>query len=54
MYYARAIDITMLVALSSIASEQTTATENTERKVHHLLDYLYTHKTQLSNITHPT
>ena len=44
MYYARAVDITTLVALSSIAAEQTTATENTERKIQHLLDYLYTHK----------
>ena len=44
MYYARAVDITTLVALSSIAAEQTTATENTERKINHLLDYLYTHK----------
>ena len=44
MYYARAVDITTLVALSSIAAEQTTATENTEHKINHLLDYLYTHK----------
>ena len=44
MYYARAVDLTTLVALSSIAAEQTTATENTERKIRHLMDYLYTHK----------
>jgi hypothetical protein len=43
MYYARAVDLTTLVALSSIAAEQTTATENTERKIRHLMDYLYTH-----------
>jgi hypothetical protein len=44
MYYARAVDLTTLVALSSIAAEQTTATENTEQKIRHLMDYLYTHK----------
>ena len=43
MYYARAVDITTLVALSAIAAEQTVATELTEDKVHHLLDYLATH-----------
>ena len=31
------------MTLSSIASEQTTATEDTMRKVIHLLDYLATH-----------
>ena len=44
LYYARAVDITTLVALSSIAAEQTIATESTEKKVIQLLDYLYTHK----------
>ncbi len=47
MYYARAVDLTTLVALSSIASEQTTATTATtatETRVHQLLDYLHTHK----------
>ena len=44
MYYARAIDITTLVALSSIAAEQAQATEQTEKHVHTLLDYLATHK----------
>ena len=44
MYYARAVDITTLVALSSIAAEQAQATEQTERHVHTLLDYLATHK----------
>ena len=44
MYYARAVDLTTLVALSSIASEQTKATENTEKRVTQLLDYLHTHK----------
>jgi hypothetical protein len=44
MYYARAVDITTLVALSSIAAEQAQATEKTEKHVHTLLDYLATHK----------
>jgi hypothetical protein len=43
MYYARAVDITTLVALSSIAAEQAQATEQTEQHVHVLLDYLATH-----------
>ena len=44
MYYARAVDLTTLVALSSIAAEQAQATENTEQHVHTLLDYLATHR----------
>jgi len=44
MYYARAVDLTTLVALSSIASEQTKATATTKHKAQQLLDYLYTHK----------
>lgn len=44
MYYARAVDITTLVALSSIAAEQAKATEQTEKHVHTLLDYLATHR----------
>jgi hypothetical protein len=43
LYYARAIDLTTLVALSSIAADQTQATEDTEKRVSHLLDYLHTH-----------
>jgi len=43
MYYARAVDITTLVALSSIASEQAKATVDTEKRITQLLDYLHTH-----------
>ena len=43
LYYARAIDDTMLPALSSIASEQATPTERTNKSTNHLLDYLATH-----------
>ena len=42
LYYARAVDLTVLAALSSIASEQSEATENTQKKVEQLLDYLAT------------
>jgi hypothetical protein len=43
LYYARAIDSTMGVALSSLSSEQSTATANTEAKITQLLDYAATH-----------
>ena len=43
MYYARAVDDTILMSLSAIAGEQAAATENTERKVLKLLNYLATH-----------
>jgi hypothetical protein len=43
LYYARAVDITVLMALSSIASEQTRGTMNTMAKAKQLLDYLATH-----------
>ena len=40
LYYARAVDMTVLMALSSIAVEQTTATEKTMERCTQLLDYL--------------
>ena len=43
LYYARAVDITVLMALSSIAIEQTKGTTSTMEKAKHLLDYLATH-----------
>ena len=42
LYYAKAVDLTTLPGLSSIASEQAQATEQTEMKVQQLLDYLAT------------
>ena len=39
LYYARAVDSTMLVALSAIASEQAKPTTNTLAKVNQFLDY---------------
>jgi hypothetical protein len=43
LYYARAVDSTVLMALSSIASKQTKETTNTMDKAKQLLDYLATH-----------
>ena len=40
LYYGRAIDDNILPSLSFIASKQTIATENTMRRVIHLLNYL--------------
>ena len=43
LYYARAVDMTVLMALSTIASEQTAGTEQTMAKALQVLDYLATH-----------
>ena len=43
LYYGRAVDDTILPALSAIASEQPCATESAEKKVLKLLNYLATH-----------
>ena len=43
LYYARAIDSTMLVALGTLASAQTKGTEATARAAAQLLDYAATH-----------
>ena len=43
LYYARAIGMTILHALSAIAPEQLTPTKRTLAKVHQLLDYMATH-----------
>ncbi len=43
LYYARAVDMTVLMALSSIASEQTKGTERTLEKAYQVLDYLASH-----------
>ena len=43
LYYARAVDLACLMALSTIASEQAKGTENTMLKTKQLLDYLATH-----------
>jgi hypothetical protein len=43
LYYARAVDNKLLVALSTISSQQTAATQNTAAAVHQLLDYVATY-----------
>jgi hypothetical protein len=43
LYYARAVDITVLMALSSIAIVQTKGTTSSMEKAKQLLDYLATH-----------
>ena len=42
LYYARAINTTMLTALGSIAKQQANPTENTIQKVKQSLDYATT------------
>jgi hypothetical protein len=43
LYYARAVDMTVLMALSTIAVDQTKATERTMERCTQLLDYLAHH-----------
>ncbi len=43
LYYAQAVDMTVLMALSTIASKQTKGTERTMEKALQVLDYLATH-----------
>jgi hypothetical protein len=43
LYYAQAIDLTVLMALSMIASKQAKGTKSTIKKCIQLLDYLATH-----------
>jgi hypothetical protein len=43
LYYARAVDLIMLAALSTLASEQSTDTSATAEGMHHLPDYCATH-----------
>ncbi len=43
LYYARAVDSTMLVTLSALASRQAKATEQTKQDVNRFLDYCDTH-----------
>jgi hypothetical protein len=43
LYYARAVDPTVLMPLNDIATEQTKATEKTQAATNQLLDFLATH-----------
>ena len=41
LYYARAVDLTVLFALSAIAQEQANSTDKTMQRVKQLLDYMH-------------
>jgi hypothetical protein len=43
LYYAQAVDPTILMALSKISSQQSAPTENTMKRVNQFLDYMWTH-----------
>jgi hypothetical protein len=43
LYYARAVDPTVLMPLNDISTEQTKATEKTQAATNQMLDYLATH-----------
>ena len=43
LYYGRAVDNTILTALSAIGSQQSKATENTKKAINMLLDYCATY-----------
>jgi hypothetical protein len=43
LYYARAVDATLLVALGTIAAQQARGTATTARAINHKLDYCHTH-----------
>jgi hypothetical protein len=42
LYYAKAVDPTVLMPRNDIATEQTKATEKTQAATNQLLDYVYT------------
>ena len=44
LYYARAIDCTMLPALNQIGAQQAQPTQKTLEKIQRILDYAYTHQ----------
>jgi hypothetical protein len=43
LYYARAVDPTVIMPLNDISTEQTKATEKTQAATNQLVDYLATH-----------
>jgi hypothetical protein len=43
LYYARSVDLTVLMTLNGIAMEQTRAIEKTKAATKQMLDYLATH-----------
>ena len=43
LYYAQAVDATILVALGTITAQHSIATQTTSKCANHLLDYCHTH-----------
>jgi hypothetical protein len=54
LYYARAVEPTVLMPLNNIATEQTKATGKMQAAMNQLLDYLATHPDATIGITPPT
>ena len=50
IYYARAVDPTMLLVLKSITTEQSNSTEANAKSVTHLLNYASTHSEDITII----
>ena len=51
LYYARAVDCTMLTALGSLATEQANPTQDTMKKVNQFLDYAASHQDAMITYT---
>jgi hypothetical protein len=43
LYYAQAVDPTIVMALSNLSSQQSAPTKNTMKRVNQFLDYMWTH-----------
>ncbi len=43
LYYARAVDPTIVMALSDLSSQQSAPTKNTMKQLNQFLDYMWTH-----------
>jgi hypothetical protein len=43
LYYAQAVDPTIVMALSDLLSQQSAPTKNTMKQVNQFLDYMWTH-----------
>ena len=48
LYYARAVNFTMLPALNTLAEQQSSPTKNTEAAITHFLDYAATNPSAIS------
>ena len=54
LFYSRAVDPTMLTALSIIAMEQAQGTQTTKEKAEHFLNYAATHPMPQSSFINQT